>query len=247
VIPFLRRTVQATFGLFNTRISYLRPGAVTGLDLWRDMAVVVGTPAPVCLDVGANRGQTIEALQKHFDAPSIHAFEPSRQMCDILHQRRFGDRTHIYNAALSATAGSRNFIEYSQSDLSSFFPFEDCPENRFRHVPIERTGTVPVWTVDQFMADAKLEHVHLLKIDTQGNDLEVLRGAEESLQRQAIDHVLVELIYVRTYVGQAHPLQIMHFLEDHQMALVAFYECVFNDSVLGWCTALFRRAGVRGG
>jgi hypothetical protein len=54
------------------------------------------------------------------------------------------------------------------------------------------TQEVMIETVDGFCRRRGVDHISLLKIDTEGHDLAVLVGAEDLLRRQAIDLIDVE-------------------------------------------------------
>jgi FkbM family methyltransferase len=47
-------------------------------------------------------------------------------------------------------------------------------ENPFRSTPVRTTETVAITTVDSFARELALERIDILKIDTQGYDLNVL-------------------------------------------------------------------------
>ena len=70
----IRRLVKKAFRAAGIDIRFIPK---LGFDAYIDMRKLA-TPSPVVFDVGANRGQTIERLQRHFDRPVIHAFEPGR-------------------------------------------------------------------------------------------------------------------------------------------------------------------------
>ncbi len=79
-------------------------------------------------------------------------------------------------------------------------------------------------TVDDFLANLGQPEVNLLKIDTQGFDLEVLRGAQQSLAAGRIGAVLVELNFSKLYCDQSAATDIIRFLADHRLQVVDFYE-----------------------
>jgi len=54
------------------------------------------------------------------------------------------------------------------------------------------TEDVDIVTLDEFCFAREIEKVNYLKIDTEGEDLEVLRGGENMLKEQRIDFVEVE-------------------------------------------------------
>jgi hypothetical protein len=80
-----------------------------------------------------------------------------------------------------------------------------------------------------------------LKVDTQGYDLEVLLGAEESLKNGLIKNVIVELNFVRMYKGQSSAKEIIDLLARYNILLIDYYEKERQNNTLAWCTALFGR------
>src|SRR5690606_20619922 len=47
-------------------------------------------------------------------------------------------------------------------------------------------------TLDSLVASAEIEHIHLLKIDIEGHELEMLLGARDSLSAEMVDIVYIE-------------------------------------------------------
>jgi hypothetical protein len=91
---------------------------------------------------------------------------------------------------------------------------------------------VPVVTFDSFAAENSVANINLLKTDTQGYDLEELKGAEGLLQAGSISLVLTECNFERLYEGQPVFSQLLAFLESHRFRPVSF--C--NETILsaGW-------------
>jgi hypothetical protein len=85
-----------------------------------------------------------------------------------------------------------------------------------------------------------LTHIDLLKIDTQGFDLEVLRGAAEMLCRRAIDTLLVEVNFISLYKGQGSFGEVERFLAEKGYGLLTLYEVNRPNFCMRWATACFR-------
>jgi FkbM family methyltransferase len=220
---------------------YVKPAELTGFELEEDLRRVVRNEKPVIIDVGGNEGQTIEMMQRTFTAPRILSFEPSPRTFAGLNQRNFGPTVTLINMALGAKAGTLVFHEYERSDLSSALEITSDKVNPFRDVQKLGSIEVPVGTVDATVSTERIAMIDLLKIDTQGFDLEVLRGAENSLSTGVVKHVLVELNFSSLYEGQASAAAIHAFLEERGFALVDYYERHRRGSAMAWCTALFCR------
>lgn len=143
--------------------------------------------APHCrtfVDVGANRGTWTEAMLRHVSKIDRGiAYEPGRRAASLL-RKRLGERselTVIERALSDHVAPSQRFFEMPDGgNTSSLSPPAD-----FGAVEID----VEVSTLDAEADRIALDRIDLLKIDAEGHDLAVLRGAERLLARNRIRFV----------------------------------------------------------
>lgn len=235
--------VKSVFSAFGLFIARRYPNAVNGHDLRYDLKVVVRKENPLCFDIGANRGQTIELLQRCFRSPGIHAFEPSSATFAVLASQSFGPQVKLHQLALGEQAGIAEFRNYTQSELSSFLPVNtNKSENIFAEEELILTESVQVDTLDGFCSAQGIEQIDLLKIDTQGFELPVLRGGAELFRKKRVGAVLLELNFSPLYEGQSDPLEILALMRAHHMRLVDYYEKERASGMeLSWTTALFMR------
>jgi FkbM family methyltransferase len=139
-------------------------------------------------DVGANRGQY---LQLALTQPAvIHAFEPSSAAFAAL-ASRFAGRSNVVlnNLALGSEPGRRNlYYDVAGSELSSLYP------RQIEHHGISLTNceAVQVDTLDHYCHTRGIEHIDLLKLDVEGHELEVLKGAAQMFDRSQIAMVSFE-------------------------------------------------------
>jgi FkbM family methyltransferase len=214
---------------------------LSGFNFARDVRLLVKSEAPVCFDVGANLGQTINLVQRAFRDPRIYAFEPSTESFSKLEQERFGPRVSLFNLALGERNSQQEFTNYENSELSSFLALDEHPENRFRGIKVRTKELVQIRTIDWFVEQNQIDKIDLLKIDTQGYDLNVLRGASGSFQRGLVETVFVELNFIRMYEHQSDAYLISTFLANYGMHLADYYEKNYQNQTLAWCTGLFAR------
>ena len=233
--------VKSVLNRFDYRIVHSDRSEATGFDFAHDIRLLVQRDSPACFDVGANEGQSIDIIRKIFKDPRIYAFEPSRESFRKLQSKCYGSEALLHNFAFGSQNSREEFVNYEDSCLSSFLPLDDALENRFRDVKVKQRETVDVRTIDWFVQQNRIDRIDLLKIDTQGYDLQVLRGAKESLKRGLIDNVLVELNFVKIYQNQSDAHQIWEFLSENDIHLVDYYEKVRQNHTLGWCDALFTK------
>lgn len=154
------------------------------------------------LDVGANTGQFAKELRDDLGYDGdIFSFEPLSSAYAELDAARRGDpRWRAFNFALGAEPGFRTIHIAANSISSSMLDIlpshcNAAPDSRY--LGQER---VEVRTLDEMLHDlfpATSAGEIFLKIDTQGFEREVLRGAKSSLAR--ISTLQVELSLVPLY------------------------------------------------
>ena len=153
-----------------------------GMDVVYDIEQrLTSTPIRIIFDVGANIGRTTLRYRHAYPQAEIHAFEPVASTFLELEKNLSGTDIHIHRLALGAKPG----VGYIAT----------TGDSRMRQVSDhaqEHALPVPVTTIDAFRQEHAIDHIGFLKIDTEGGDLEVLLGANDSLLRAAIDIVQVE-------------------------------------------------------
>lgn len=245
----LKKVVNQFFHKKGYHLAPYKGRGLTGADWEHDFSHLIQYKNPVCLDVGANLGQTIDDFHAWFDEPIIYAFEPSTEIFAQLEARKANeagwDNTHLYKIALGDKAGDATLHNYENGFLNSLLELEDTKENPFRG-DIQReknTETVAVGTVDQFLQDNQIEHLDLLKMDTQGFDLQVLKGAEQSLKAGKIQFVFLEMNFVSMYKGQGGAAELMNYLAQFNQKVIGFYDIYrpVNQYNIAWTSTLFGR------
>lgn len=237
----LKRTIKRFMARRGYQVTWCQPGVPSGLDLSGDLKILIRSENPVILDVGANRGQTIEMLCRTFPSPQIIAFEPSALVFSELQRAHGGRCRDVLHIALGAHDEVKEFINYERSEFSSLRRLAPSAQHEFSEIKVRSLEKVQVRSLDSLLPELGLAEIDLLKIDTQGHDLEVLKGARMLFQQGSVKRVLVEMNFVPMYEGEGSALEIMSFLEGQQLSLVDLYEKNYGGGVLTWCTALFQR------
>lgn len=102
------------------------------------------------------------------------------------------------------------------------------------------TYFVDVLTIDAFCKNNAVSHINLLKTDTEGYELNVLKGSSEMMMRNKIQFVDVEIFFNENYVGQSSFGDIYNFLLENGFELVRFYDVLYtDDGVASKTDALF--------
>ena len=215
----------------------------TGHDLGRDLHLVVGPrPGAVCIDAGAHVGDFVDLLRGHLPSPQVHAFEPAPDPLARLRARHAATPgVVIVPAGLSDREGRLEFNVFDNQALNSFLPMAEGAGATFGGATPRGRIEAPVLRLDDYADRAGLAAIDLLKIDTQGYELHVLRGAERLLAGGRVRAVLVELNFLPLYSGQVAAHEVIAHLQARNLHPVDFYEKCRLNPFIGWCTALFAR------
>lgn len=172
------------------------------------------------IDAGANRGQfTLYALAR-FPSADIIAFEPLPKAREHMVRLFQGEaRVEVVPFALGETEGEVDIHLSGRDDSSSILPIGGRQVSLFPGT--EEVGTVraSLRTLDDVLADRDIAHPALLKIDVQGFELPVLRGADHTLR--SLDQILIEASFVELYEGQALFPEVSRHLEERGFHLVS--------------------------
>jgi FkbM family methyltransferase len=143
------------------------------------------------VDVGANVGDWTELVRTRAPEAEGLLFEPSAEAARAL-RARFDDRAgiEIVEAAVGSEPGEARFFEEpGAGEASSMVPGHSGPGTIAR--------TVRVTTLDAELQGREIDQVDLVKIDAEGYDFEVLRGALESLRHHRLS--LLQFEYNRPW------------------------------------------------
>ncbi len=149
------------------------------------------TQNPVIFDVGANKGQYTKSLLEFFhDDAEIHSFEPGHETFRILTQE-VGSRKNVTlnNFGLSNEKSEGTlFYDAAGSGLASLYK----RQLDYFNIEFEQSENVALETLDDYVASKGIKQIDLLKIDVEGNELNVLAGASKSLSAGIIQAIQIE-------------------------------------------------------
>ncbi len=148
------------------------------------------------IDIGANVGKYTKLLLDETNSKVI-AFEPLPKAFEELKEieKKFSSRLDVYNFGIG-NKNSNLELNYSteKSELASFI--EDLDKLSFIDSKNNKKITVEVMTLDSFFKKYeqtyKEKEIDLLKIDTEGFELEVLNGASETLINKKPKFIQIE-------------------------------------------------------
>jgi FkbM family methyltransferase len=144
-------------------------------------------PGMVFVDVGANIGlYSLLAASRVGSQGKVIAFEPSPYCHD-----RF--QATVTANAISQIAIERTALGDAPGELDLVVEHQGLHSPSFLAKEGDLRYRVPVTTFDAYLARSGLGHVDLMKIDVEGFEPNVIRGAAAALRRGAVGAILCEL------------------------------------------------------
>lgn len=163
----------------------------------------------VLLDVGANvgdwTGRALETIGSRRDQFRIHAFEPCAGTIETL-RGRFASEESVEAHAIAVSSSNGDALFFSGGDglgTNSLDPSSGSSRER-----------VPLTTLDNFVSRVGIERVLMLKIDVEGFDLGVMRGASTLLARGNVDVLQFEYNW-RWLRTRTNLLDVFELIKDY--------------------------------
>jgi FkbM family methyltransferase len=182
----------------------------------------------VALDCGANIGvHTIEWAKHMYNWGNVSSFEPQEKIFyalagNITLNNCFNVKAN--NVALGDENGKINIPQLNHFKSSSFgsFELEKNENNEFigQTIDYNKTSEVRIVTIDSF----EFKRVDLIKIDVEGMEEKVLKGAKKTIQEQK------PIIVVEKIKSNQENLKV--FFKNHNYNLFDFglnFLCISND------------------
>ena len=183
-------------------------------------AVPFGPVFRTVVDVGAHSGQFALVARRRFPHARLVCLEPLDGPRRRLERVLAGaPGAQVLPLAAAAEDGEAELIVAAADDSSSLLPMTELQTETFPGTGEVGRATVRTARLDSLLAAADLARPALLKVDVQGAELAVLRGAEGILK--AIDEVLVECSFAELYRGQAFANEVIAHLGARGFSLAA--------------------------
>lgn len=186
----------------------------------------------IVLDVGANVGDFVECCLAFQPWAIIHAFEPLPIEFGVL-KKKFTACKSVFpvNQAVGRQAGDLSIQVSRFSEASSFLKQAAVLRDGLYGIDFSITQAlkVPVTDLADYIGRNGIERVKLLKIDTQGFELEVLKGALKHLA--AIEYIYLEGAFKPLYEDQPLVNDLQKFLGSENFVLKRM--CAFRTDANG--------------
>lgn len=177
-----------------------------GLHAPADLITSLVPPGRNAVDVGANRGVYAYWIAKR--ATEVDAFEPQPDLARYIRRARLRN-VRVHEIALSDQAGTAQMLVPSSDDGLARLASSDANDAVPAQVELGPTTelSVKTLTLDSF----RLPDVGFLKIDVEGHELAVLRGADQTIATSR------PVVFIECEARHAHgaPGNVIELMRDH--------------------------------
>lgn len=192
----------------------------------------------ITFDIGAHEGETLEYLLKNKSIRTIYSFEPQISLYNKLVKKYNHDnRIILNNLALSNNSEEKIFFINSLSSTSSFSVLDNTSlwlkikkiilnEKKL----IKNSLILKTSTIDNYVFKNNIDKINLLKIDTEGHELEVLIGAKITINKNKVKYLLIEIHSSKIYKNYSKN-KIEEFLKKNNFILLKTFKFPFHPFV----------------
>ena len=188
----------------------------------------------IIFDVGAHRGESAKKYKIFFKNAEIFSFEPFDQSFNVLKRLNI-TKFKPFNIGLSDKKSLENFSINKASETNSLLRLS----GNAKHVWGNNFGLSQIDikqfnfnTLDEFCKENFVNYIDFLKLDVQGAEFKVLKGAHKSLMEKKIKVIQLEVIISKTYVGQKSLAYYINLLEGYGYKLIVLSDCTFVNGEL---------------
>jgi len=159
----------------------------------------------VVFDIGANTGGYSEQIRKYFPNSTIHSFEPNPDIFKVLKNSATNSNVKIYNIGLSDKIGKSKLWDFAdEAKLKSTQPTSTLSSLNKEvitkyHKQKAKSYEIKLDTVDNFCKKNKIGRIDFMKIDTEGSEYEILKGAKAMLSKNKVKIIQFEFNEMNVY------------------------------------------------
>lgn len=222
-----------TYFLYYFQLINLFIGFINGKN-FKELKYLKPKNSYTVVDIGSNTGSYIKFISKVLRKKNlnIYSFEPIKELIS-LQQKISLPKNHklmINNCAISDFKGETKLYIRELISQSSIFSSHNLI-NELSNIKEERV--VKVEMLGNFIKNHGVEYIDILKIDTEGSELQILKSCEKQLDKKIIKQIKIEL------TNDLNFFEIIQFLEKKSYQLQGFTNFYYKKNKLIFCDAHF--------
>ena len=192
----------------------------------------------IIFDIGANIGQSATFYREKFPNSKIYSIEP---VSESYNQLKINTKNLDVNCCNLAFGSNEGVVKMAISNISKHSVSNTIVNNIEENNLDCRYEEVNLTTIDKFLIDNSIKHVNYMKVDTEGHDLEAMKGAENALINKSIDFIETELSMNPTNKFHVDYFSMVEYMLKYNYLVFGIYEQK-HDFVIG--KPVLRRSNV---
>jgi FkbM family methyltransferase len=192
----------------------------------------------IFFDVGSNLGKDISFIKGLYMKNNIHVFEPNFKSFTFL-KKNFNNI--ILNNLAVDKISDKKLIFYETLISSNSSLKKNFIDNRDYFSRITKKYLIKTISIDNYCKKNRINHIDFLKIDTQGNEYEVLESAKKYLKKKKIKLIKIEITFLnnKKRYNSINLLKILNFIYKFKYNLVGISDQKFRNNELFFFNAYF--------
>jgi len=223
-------------------VGYLRKlhHNVNAPDAWSTQERILHKDVNVIFDIGSNKGKVTRLYRGKYPKAAIHAFEPYSPFHEVFWQNNPDkENIHLTGMALADKEGEADFYINRSKDTNSLLEPISIGANSDRSCKNIGSKKIQMSTLERYCQEKGIGHIDILKMDTQGAELPILKGGEALLKNRQISLIYTEAYFKPQYKDQSLLYDIANYLKEFGYFLEGIYDPYYNDKLMLWCDAIF--------
>lgn len=200
----------------KSKLSIVQNNYPFGRDFVYDLSRYFNKEIGTIVDAGANVGSVSKDFSIYFPKAQVYAFEPISSTFEIL-QKNTGKYGNIKPIQLGL--GASNFEIEIPLNLENTINSIAAPPREGDNGGTEK---IKVVSLDNFFNENSTTNIDILKIDVEGYEFEVLKGAQGIMQKQ-LKAIVLEVGYQRGN-DKVHFSDVENFMESHHFQCCGIYD-----------------------
>ena len=189
----------------------------------------------IAIDIGAHKGETIDYFLKIPKIKKIYSFEPQEKIFTYLKKKYINNKKIILNKTALSNKNIKRDFYINKLSLTSGFSKINNNSSWFRIKKkilntkniYEKKISIKTNTLDNFIKKNKIKKIDILKIDTEGHELHILKGSENLIKKKLVKYLLIEINHSNMYVNYSNK-KIDIFLKKNNFIIVKKFKFPFH-------------------
>ena len=223
IILMIKQLVKRTFRAAGFDLRRFSPASDSLNEICQ---LLQKTPRPVVFDVGAHHGQTARTFAKSFPGGTLHCFEPfPDSFAELKKNSKNYPAANLEPFGFSDSIGQHEFHINASTATNSLLQLESHAATTWGNSVLTTVAKMKCnfETIDGYLDRKGIQQIDLLKMDVQGAEYKVLKGAEMSLRTDRIRNVYMEIITGETYSGQLRFVDYLSLMDSYGFRLQGLY------------------------